>query len=374
MKLKLVLSKMFVYLAIAVLLSPGFASAKARQGTPGKTRVITDMYGRKITVPVPLTRVALFGGPTGQVAYLLGARNQLCAVTSSIKESQLVQAFDPTIKELPGPRSVSGHINTEALLLSNPQLVIAGTLDGSIVEKKTKIPVALTESSMSHGLPLLKREIRFYGTVFQKEDRAEKYIKYLNKTIAFVKSRTAGIPANQRKKVFNGYSHSHLVTLGGDTFMHERIVTAGCIDAAAGTSTSGVKEGLHSGLSEMSLEKVLGWNPDILVIDAGSPGDVYRDPRWKNVNAVRKRQVYKQPVGVFIWDRPTAEAAVLHPLWLAKVAYPDRFRDVDMVREVKKFYREIMSFNLSDEQAQAVLGGRYQLKFGPAQGKRPGNR
>jgi hypothetical protein len=44
-----------------------------------KTRIITDMMGRKVLVPDPLSRVALLGGPTGQVAYVLGARNQLCA-------------------------------------------------------------------------------------------------------------------------------------------------------------------------------------------------------------------------------------------------------------------------------------------------------
>lgn len=334
------------------------------------TREITDMTGRKIRVPDPLTRVALFGGPTGQLAYILGARDQLCAVTSSLKGSELVNAFDPSIRKLPGPRSTSGHVNIEALLISRPQLVIAGNMDGSIVEKKTGIPVAYTESSMNHGLDLLKREIRFYAEVFDKQQRGENYIAYLERTIELVKSRTRDIPADRRKKVFNGYSPSHLVTLGGDTFMHERILNAGCIDAAAAISTAGAKEGLHSGLSEMSLEKVLGWNPDILVIDSGTPEDVYNDPRWKNVSAIRNRQVHKQPVGIFIWDRPTAEAAVLYPLWLAKTAYPERFKDIDMMDEVKRFYREIVSFNLSDSQARSLLEGKFQLKFGPVQGVR----
>jgi iron complex transport system substrate-binding protein len=175
------------------------------------------------------------------------------------------------------------------------------------------------------------------------------------------------IPADKRKKVFNGYSPSHLVTLGGDTFMHERIQIAGCLDAAAAVSTSGAKEGLHSGLSEMSMEKVLGWNPDILIIDSGKPEELYSDPRWKNIKAVQDRQVFKQPVGIFIWDRPTAEAAVLYPLWLAKTAYPEHFKDVDMVKEVKRFYSEIMSFDLIDNQAQELLNGSYGIKFGSIQ-------
>ena len=355
---------------VAILLPFLVIAETGQSPDSGKTRWISDMNGRKIEVPDPLTRVALFGGPTGQIAYILGARSQLCAVTSTLRRSELISAFDPTVKDLPGPRTTSGQINIEELLMSNPQLVIAGNLDGSIVEKKTKIPVAYTESSMNHGFDLLRSEIRFYASVFQKEARGERYIAYLDKNIAFLQSRTKLIPVDKRKKVFNGYGPSHLVTLGGDTFMHERILTAGCLDAATDISTSGVKEGLHSGLSEMSMERVLGWNPDILITDSGKPEELYSDPRWKNIRAIRDRQVFKQPVGIFIWDRPTAESAILYPLWLAKTAYPKYFRDVDMVREVKRFYSEIMSFDLSDVQAKALLSGSFGIKFGATQGKR----
>jgi iron complex transport system substrate-binding protein len=371
MKIITNVKKTSLVLCLVAILLPLTAIAETGQSTKSrKTRWITDMNGRKIEVPDPLTRVALFGGPTGQIAYILGARSQLCAVTSTLKGSELINTFDPTIKDLPGPRTTSGQINIEELLMSNPQLVIAGNLDGSIVEKKTKIPVAYTESTMNHGFDLLRSEIRFYASVFQKEARGERYIAYLDKNIAFLQSRTKLIPADKRKKVFNGYGPSHLVTLGGDTFMHERILTAGCLDATADITTCGVKEGLHSGLSEMSMERVLGWNPDVLIIDSGKPKELYADPRWKNIKAVRYRQVFKQPVGIFIWDRPTAESAILYPLWLAKTVYPKYFRDVDTAREVKRFYSEIMSFDLSDAQAKALLSGSFGIKFGVTHGRR----
>jgi len=342
------------------------APSDDRTTRSGKARVITDMTGRQVRVPDPLPRVALFGGPTGQVAYALGAQRQLCAVTASLKGSELIGSFDPLVKKLPAPRTTSGHVNMEELLIADAQLVIAGSLDGSIVEKKTRIPVAYTESTMAHGYDLLKEEVRFYGNVFQKQARAERYIRYLEKTIAYLRARTEGIPKDRRKMVFNGYGPSHLVTLGGDTFMHERIDVAGCVDAVAGISTAGAKEGLHSGLAEMSMERVLGWNPDIVVIDTGEPADVYKDPKWKSVKAVQTRRVFKQPVGAFVWDRPTVEAGVLYPLWLAKLAYPERFSDLDMIKEIKTFYREIMSFELSNAQAQKVLDGKFSINYGIA--------
>jgi len=337
----------------------------------GKTRTFTDMLGRKLVVPELLTRVALLGGPTGQVAYILGARNQLCAVTKSLKSSELIRMMDPTVKDLVAPRSTSGQINVEELIVADPQLVIAGDLDGSIVEKKTRIPVAYLKSTMNQSYDLLKEEIRFYGRAFHKEARAENYIQYLQRTVDLVQSRTKDIPRNKRKVVFNGYSSNRLVTLGGDTFMQRQIELAGCRNAAERILTSGTREGgLHTGLAEVSMEKVLEWNPDMLIIDFGSPAEVYDSPKWKSINAVKNKKVFKQPIGIFIWDRPTAESAVLHPLWLAKMAYPDRFADIDLVREIKKFYRETMSFDLTDEHAEAILAAKYTLSFsGQGSGK-----
>jgi iron complex transport system substrate-binding protein len=333
------------------------------------TRVITDMTGRKVEIPDPLTRVALFGGPTGQIAYILGARGQLCAVSKALKASEMLNRFDPTIRDLPAPRGASGSISIEDLMLSEAQLVIAGDLDASIVEKKTHIPVAYLESDMKRGFDLLKEEIRFYGTVFKKEARAEKYIAYLENTLALLQSRTRDLPREQRKVVYNGYSPNRLVTLGGDSFMNERIETAGCRNAAETIMTGGKKEGLHVGLVEVSMEQVLFWNPDIMVIDFGEPDRLFEDPKWKTVKAIRNRSVYKEPIGIFIWNRPTAESAVLHPLWLAKIAYPDRFQDISLRDEVKKFYREMMSFHLTDGDADALVNADFDVKFGPLQRK-----
>jgi iron complex transport system substrate-binding protein len=342
---------------------PGGSAASA------KTRVITDMKGRKIEVPDPLTRVALFGGPTGQIVYILGARNRLCAVSKALKASEMLHLMDPSIRELPAPRGASGNINMEELLLSDPQLVIAGDLDASIVEKKTRIPVAYLESSMKRGFELLKEEMRFYGKVFQEGPRAERYIAYLEETVAFLDRRTRDLSREKRKVVYNGYSPNRLVTLGGDSFMNERIETAGCLNAAEPVSTGAKKEGLHVGLVEVSMEQVLVWNPDIMVIDFGEPEQLFEAPRWTTIRAVDTRRIFKEPIGIFIWNRPTAESAVLHPLWLAKLAYPERFRDLDLRKEVKRFYKEMVGFDLTDDRADAVVRADYDVKFGPLQRK-----
>ncbi len=347
------LTSMVLGLVIAVLAGLSIAAG------PGNWRTITDMLGRRVVVSDPLQRVALLGGPTGQVAYILGVQDRLCAVTASLKTSPLVRGMDPRIQTIPGPRTTAGNINIEALIAADPQLVIAGGIDAEIVGRKTRIPVAYLDDNMGQSFEDLKKEIRFYAYVFQAQARGERYIAYLDKTLALLKSRLSDIPPNRRALVFNGYGPAHLVTLGGDTFMQERLTAAGCRNAAREIGTTGKREGLHTGLGEVSMEQVLGWDPDVLVIDSGTPQAVYADPRWKALRAVKQRRVFRQPSGVFIWDRPTAESAVLYPLWIACTAYPERFKDINLTTEVQRFYREVFGFRLSQTQARKVLSGGY---------------
>jgi iron complex transport system substrate-binding protein len=354
-----------VCVACLIFLFSIYTAGQKKKQAPvqGNTRSITDMKGRTFEVADPLERIALLGGPTGQIAFILGVEDQLCAVTKTLKMSELVKTFFPQIADLPGPRSTSGSINIEELIKSDPDIAIAGDIDGGIVLEKTRIPVAFLEDSMGEGMEDIKKEVRFYGYVFNTPDRAERYVAYLERFTALVLERTRDIPKDQRKTVFQGYNPSHLVTLGGDTFMQERIEIAGCLNAAESVTTIGQRTGLHSGLGEVSMEQVLAWNPDILVINYGTPDDVYADPQWQQIRAVANRQVYPQPAGVFIFNRPTAESAALFPLWLAGIAYPEKFSDVCIPCLVKEFYWEVFDFDLTDSQVTQVLDGTYETRI-----------
>lgn len=346
---------------VATLTATLFATVlPAHNALAGKTRIFTDMVGNKLELPDPTDRIALFGGPTGQMAYLLGGLDSLVAVTSTLKTSPLALSIYPRIADLPGPRSTNGNISIETLLMANPQVVVAGDLDGSIVERKTGIPVAYLESSMGQGNAVLRREVEFYGRLFAHPERADRYLRYLDDTLALVRERTRDIPEQERVKIFTGLGPHHTVTLGGDTYMQERIELAGCLNAAEMIRTTGKREGLHSGLDQMSMELILGVNPDIVIINSGTPEEIYNAERWATVNAVKNRKVMRLPAGLFIWSRPTAESAVLFPLWLAMTAYPERFADLDIHKEFHRFYKEVCEVELSAEQVGNILTGAYE--------------
>lgn len=104
-------------------------------------------------------------------------------------------------------------------------------------------------------------------------------------------------------------------------------------------------------------------NPDILVINYGRSKEIINDPQWRHIKAVQNNQIYAQPAGVFIFNRPTMESAVIFPLWLASIAYPERFEDICVPDFVKEFYNKIFQFDLSDQQARDILTGTYEFKM-----------
>lgn len=365
--------KKIIPLLVCLLLALSLFAGCIGQGTDtttksSDTRTIVDMAGKTVTIPKNIERVAIFGGPIGQVPYILGVEDKLCAVSKGHQRSELLATMDPRIMTLPAPRSTNGVINIEELLSSNPQFVIAGDVDAEIVEKNTKITVVQFMATSDGNYAQTKAEVNFLGEVFERPEKAKKYCDYLDNTIKFLNERLADLPEDERLVVFNGFDSSHLVTYGTGSYMEERIESAGCLNAASDVSTQGKKEGIHSGLDQISMEQLIAWNPDIIIIDFGTPEDLYNDPRWAKISAIKNKKVYRLPSAVFIWNRPSAESAVLHPIWLAKIAHPDRFKDVDIRAEIKKFYKEIFEYDLTEQQVDKILSGEYASTVGGLSG------
>ena len=328
------------------------------------TRVVTDMADRQITLPTQGVTFATLGGPLSQLPYIFGAGDKVIAMSEG-GNSSLMLELDPNVKNKPIVRTCSGSTNIEELLKTNPTAVVAFLTDGQLVEAKSKIPVIYYLSTMSDTFDDMKHQITIFGDVFENPKAAERYNNYLDKTLALIQDRVGSIPESERKVVFLGEGQDHLASVGGDTFISQSIMkTAGLVNAVDNIRSAETKEeGLHKGFTEISMENVIWANPDIILIDVGKPEDILTAEQWKNIKAVRNGDVYIRPSGLFTWSRPSTESAVLFPLWLAIKAYPDKFTDISLHDEVKKFYREIFGVEFSDESVDRIIDGSYANEF-----------
>lgn len=323
------------------------------------SRTITDMSGNLVTIPYDPRRVAVFSGPVAQIPYILGVQNRIIATTPAMKQSALLRQIDPRIETLTDVRGATGEVDYELLKVAGADMVLCPPLDSQLIRKRTTIPAVVVTSTQGDSFDQIVQQIRFIGDIFNRTDEVKRYEEFLHETNRLVSDRTRSIPTDDRLRVFCGYDPTHMMTYGNDTFLEERISIAGCRNAALLGSSGGSGGKITPSQSEVTLELILAWNPDVIIIDSGSPDDIYHDKRWAPINAVKNHRVYLQPQGIFKWSRPNAESAVFYPVWLAKTVYPDRFSDIQISDLLIRYFREFFRYELTDDQVTAVLNGSY---------------
>jgi len=107
----------------------------------------------------------------------------------------------------------------------------------------------------------------------------------------------------------------------------------------------------------MSTEQVYACDPDIIILPTASgyhpPRELCEAPYYANLNelrAVKQKKVYALP-----WSPMNASRRLEYPLdmlIMAKAAYPERFRDVDVYRFALDFYQKV--YNVSEEKARGL--------------------
>ena len=108
------------------------------------------------------------------------------------------------------------------------------------------------------------------------------------------------------------------------------------------------------------MEEIIKANPDIIIIgDVNSKAAIEKimnDPQWSGIKAVQMGRVYSNPVGIFKWDRYSAESA-LQILWAGQIIQPQLFGDINLVKETQDFYKNFMHYDLSTVEAERIIAG-----------------
>ena len=181
-------------------------------------------------------------------------------------------------------------------------------------------------------------------------ERAEKYLAYLEKNENLIKERLQGV--TESPKVLHIAGGSDLTKVdGSNSLIGEWMKLSG-----AKNSLDGVEN-----LKNISLEQIIASQPEYIIIggaDAQKGVDAIKtDAAWADVPAVKNSKIIKNPVGTFNWDRYSAEEA-LQILWAAKLFHPEKFSDVDLVKETREFYSTFYGYNLTEDEAQRIINGQ----------------
>jgi iron complex transport system substrate-binding protein len=316
-----------ILLAIILLLT-GISIPSMGASAPVRA---TDFRGKAITLAQPARRVVCLIESALSGLYMLGAGSQVVAVSANVYQEPMrmwYAGLDERIprRQLPAPGNWD-FVSLERVIALRPDLVI-------IWSHQTESIAALEE----RGIPVfgvflasredVYREIQALGVLTGHEMRANQLVSETRREVDRIASRMAKLKDEARPGVYQMWAQGLLDTSGSPSMVDDLIRLAGGRNVAAS---------LHQEHAVVSLERVLGWNPDLILMwcnDRLSPGDIRANPQWKRIKAVQSGRIHELPEAFLcdLWTLKYPYALLL----LAKWIHPQHFQDVDPATEEKR--------------------------------------
>ena len=246
------------------------------------TREVTDDLGRKVTVPVQISRAVSLAPSLTENIFAIGAGDRLVGDTTYCnfpEEAKSIQKVGDTLNP-----------NLETIVALKPDIVFVSTASQlesfKNVLEQNHIAVYVTNPNSLDGV---LSDLRTLGDLFGTVDRTSELLNELQERIADV---SQGVEGEKAIPVFVQISKEPLFTIGKDSF-----VTALVAKAGGGSVTAGVA----SGYPKLSKETALAMNPEVIIL---SESDDNREPNevFKNSPAVKNARVYK--VNADLLSRP----------------------------------------------------------------------
>lgn len=323
---------------------------------------IVDMANRTITVNSDINRIASCTPHGTMLIYMLAPEK---LIGYNFEPSEEEKKYIPSkYKNLP---VIGGWFGQESgnyeefiglnsdLLVDSVSVSSSNTINTETIkerqEKFGSLPVLGVLDT--NNITTIHSSIEFMGKVLNAEAKANKLISFQEDVQNKVEGTVKNIPTDQKKTVYYASSPDGLTTYPSGSVHSELINICGGINVADFPFEG---EG-HGGGTDVSIEQIIKWDPDVIITnDPTFYKNVYSDQRWKDLRAVKEKEVYLAPRSPFNWfDGPPSVNTIIGIPWTAKVLYPDKFQDIDLKDMTKTFYSEFYHYNLSDDDIKDIL-------------------
>lgn len=263
--------KSFMKLLLAVSLFATFLFAE---------KVVTDQLGRKVVLPDEVKRIVVLQHQSLNVLVQLGATDKIVGVLKTWEENlgKEYVRLAPTLKDMPLPGDLK-VINYEAVMALKPDVVIvANYIPKEYIAKmeELKIPVIgvsfsrTKEGKQDKRDPSFEDEIYAYdnglydgvlllGEVSGKQKEAKELVEYVKSSQEQVKAMVGKIDLQKRAKIY--VANPNLSTYGSGKY------TGIMLERAGGENVA--KKDIK-GFAQVSVESVLGWNPEVIFTQTAS--------------------------------------------------------------------------------------------------------
>ena len=297
------------------------AAAGAAGGQDRPSSTVVDSLGRSVTVPGRVGRILSLEPEVTRIIVALGAGDRLVGIDHFLRfNDHLFPLVFPAGASLPLVSNPAQDLSVEEAVRLRPDIVFASPSESRLtgsVERKLRVPVVAL-ASMGRFSGLLE-EIRTLGRVLGREARAGELVSRFEGTLrglALPETEPAG---TSPPTVYLAFWNSLVRT----PVAYDPVDAAGGRNVAAGTAAD------YAGSPgvTISLEKLLLWDPEIILVQGNYPPSdrrvtveaVLRDPRLASLRAVRSGRVH-YTFGYWYWWDPAL--ALVETVYLARLFRP----------------------------------------------------
>jgi len=339
------------------LLAGCSAGRTAPSQTEGSTPAgisFRDQHGRTITFDRPVTRVVTIPMPAASLLVAVdGGADHLAAMHNAswvaMRDGILGTMF-PRALELPHEIATQDFTpNVESVRALNPDVVIQWS-DAQLVaplENAGLKVIGLVNNGKQEDVDAW---IAMFAAMLGKPERATQIKDHSDRELAEVKQLAAGRSGPGPSILYFNRFVGGLKAAAAKTYNDFYIKLVGGSNPATGPDALP-----GAGMVGLDVEQVLSWDPEVILLgnfDAAMPQDVYDDPVWKNIAAVRSRRVYKVPLGGYRWDPPGQESPLMWH-WLSDIAFPQE--QSRLRRKMTNYYRMLYNYRPTNADLDRIL-------------------
>ena len=228
---------LLICLVMSVSLLTGYSETKAATEEPAQsgeqdatqetaeTREITDMAGRKVTVPVAENIESVFSaGPVAAIFLYMVAPDKLLGWNYELNDVEKSIILDK-YQDLPN-FGMGDAVNYEAVIAANPTIAInSGKINDTMVSdcdalsESLGIPVVAVDNELNNSA----EAFRFMGELLGVEDHAEELAQYAEQVFTDINA-LSDIPEEKKSVYTSVMERIHWKLHPGDPSMHRSLM------------------------------------------------------------------------------------------------------------------------------------------------------
>ncbi|RLB20890.1 MAG: iron ABC transporter substrate-binding protein [Deltaproteobacteria bacterium] len=338
-----------------------FACLSLPHRAMGTTLTIRDMAGRTVSLQGRANRIICLGPGALRLIVYLHAADRVVGVEDIEKRFPLSRPYwvaNQWLEKLPtigpgGPGAINKMPDMEAVLAARPDLIFVSYMErakADLLQSRLGIPVvALSYGDEGTINKKIYDSLRVAGKVLCLEHRAEQVISFIERSKNYLISAIRGYPEGQKPTVYAGcigYRGLHGIGSTEANYLPFEWVRARNV----------AKEIKARGHVFVDREQILSWDPQVIFVDsAGLPllkQDYFKKRKFYNsLRAFKEKRVYI--LYPYNWYATNVGTAISDAYAVAKVLYPEIFKNMELRTKVDEIYTFLVGHALYSKMINA---------------------